>query len=153
MKKLRHLLELLIFLTSYCIIPNVCFSQLNTGLGYGYDTHGRAIATWSVGYEKGRVNFQGEMRPTLSRKIEMNNLLGFRLSANLINPNGSFISILPGIGYYYNFRSEDKVKINHWEYGYSLKSIFKVTENGNIFIEGFYATSLQLVAGILFKFD
>ena len=66
---------------------------------------------------------------------------------------GSFISILPGIGYYYNMKSEDKVNINHWEYGYSLKSIFKVTQNGSIFIEGFYANSLQLVAGIHFKFD
>lgn len=121
-------------------------------MALGYDTKGVPIGNWAVGVNSTLFNFQAEIRPSLTRKVDMNNLFGFRLSANLIDPSVSGISILPGFGYYYNHRSSDKVILNKWQTGYSLKTMKDFTENGSAFIEGFYSSSFQLTIGMQVNF-
>lgn len=136
------------------LLPVITFAQIFTSIGTGYDTKGAVIGTWALGYNKGIGNFQAEIRPSLTRKVEMNNLLGFRLSVNLINPDEAGLSILPGIGYYRNLHSMDKTDLNVWQYAYTLKSMIEVSENGNLYIEGLYTKkSFQFTAGIHFRFS
>lgn len=157
MKKLRHLLELLIFLTSYCIIPNVCFSQLNTGLGYGYDTKGKAIATWSVGFEKRRLNVEGQIRPSLTRNVKTNNYIGGSVGYNLVAPSDAYLkafSLIAYVGYFYDHVSSDKVILNKYFFSGALRAIKMINENGGLFLESFYINkSVQFSGGIHFKFD
>lgn len=127
----------------YCIlfklIPVITFGQAFTSIGTGYDTKGAIIGTLALGYNKGLINAEAEIRPSLTRKVEVNNLLGFRLSANLINPDEAGLSILPGIGYYRNLKSLDKTNLNKWQYAYTLKSSIEITETGALYIEGLYS--------------
>lgn len=143
-----------LFLIAAILIPAITFSQIFSSLAAGYDTKGTPIGTLAFGYNKGLLNFQGEIRPSLTRKVEMNNLLGFRLSANLVNPDEDGLMILPGIGYYYNRKSSDKRNLNKWQYGYTLKAGTEISEGGNaVFIEGMYIDrSAQITIGMQVNF-
>lgn len=145
MKNLRKWFYLILFLSISC---NRAKSQVFSGLAFGYDTKGSPIGNLSIGYNYEILNLQGEIRPSLTRKVEMNNLLGLRLSLNLINPDEDGLSILPGVGYYYNHESSDKRNLNKWQLGYSIKSSIVVTDDGSLFIEGFYSNSFQITIGM-----
>lgn len=146
MKKLSLLL--------IALIPLITFSQVFSSLSAGYDTKGTSIGAWAIGYNKGLINLQGEIRPSLTRKVEMNNLLGFRLSFNVVNPEDEGVSILPGVGYYYNHVSSDKRNLNKWQLGYTLKTGVDISEGGNsVFIEGMYIDkSVQISLGMQVNF-
>lgn len=152
MKKLKHLFYLFIFLCS-C---NNSKSQINSGLFLGYDTHGRMISTWSIGYEKSIFNFQGEIRPSLSRNVAAHNYIGFRFSLNLENPDGeemTGLSVLPGIFYGYDLKSQDKVYLNKWFFAPTLKTIIMITDNGGLSFDGMYINkSVQISMGIHLRF-
>lgn len=143
---MKKLIILLLF------IPLLSKSQIFTSIAAGYDTKGAPIGNWAIGYNKNLFNVQAEMRPSLTRKVEMNNLFGFRLSANLVNPDEDGLSILPGIGYYFNRKSNDHKQLNKWVYGYSLKTGLDITETGTAFIEGFYSNSFQFTIGMQVNF-
>lgn len=149
MKYYKKWFYLLLFLSS-C---NYAKSQIFVAAGLGYDTKGTAISNLQMGYNRGLINAMAEIRPSLTRKVEMNNLLGFRLSLNLVNPDEDGLSISPGIGYYYNHKSSDKRTLNKWQYGYSLKSGIEITDTGELFFEGFYSDkSFQIEIGMQVNF-
>lgn len=143
---MKKLIALLLF------IPLLSKSQVFSSLALGYDLKGAPIANWAIGYNKGIVNTQIEMRPSLTRKVETNNYFGMRIGMNVINPDDAGLSIIPGFGYYYNKRSNDKRQLNNWSAGYSLKSSLDITENGTAFIEGFYSNSFQFTIGMQVNF-
>jgi len=134
-----------------------CTAQLNTGLGIGYDTHGRAIASWSAGYEKGRFNVEGQIRPSLTRNVKTNNYIGGNIGLNLINAPDAYLkafSLIAYAGYFYDRVSNDKLILNKYYFSGSLRAIKMINENGGIFAETMYINkSIQASFGIHFKFD
>lgn len=154
MKKLKRLLFLLAFLTG-CTKAH---SQVNTTMALGYDTHGRAIAFWSVGYQKSIFNLNGEIRPSLSRSSFAHNYIGGRFSINLIDPDAqemTGLSIMPGVGYFYDLKSSDKTNLNKYYWGPCLRTHIKVTDEGALTFDAIYLNkSMQLSIGmtILFKY-
>lgn len=143
-----------IYLLLFKLIPVITFGQVHSGLALGYDTHNKLLGAWNIGYEKDIVVMDAEIRPNLTRNLPINNYCGFKLGLNLINPDEDGLSIIPGLGYYYDFRSMDKTKTNAYYFGYSLKSIIQVTNDGGLFIEGMYINkSAQITIGMNVKFE
>lgn len=143
-----------LFILLIAFIPIISFSQVNTGMALGYDTHGRAVAALSVGATIGKIlEIQGEVRPSLSRSAFAHNYIGGRIGLNLINSDLDGLSIIPGAGYFYDLKSQDKPDLNKYYWGAFLKSIIMVTENGGLFVDAMYINkSVQASIGIHFKF-
>lgn len=147
--------KLLLFTVLFFVLLSAkrCYCQVNTGFGIGYDTHGRGITQLSLGYETRILHFNAEIRPSLSRSAFSHNYIGGTLSANLAAPNSEF-QLLPGIGYYYDDRSHDKIELNKWYTGYSLKIVELVGQQQNgICLQTLYINhSLQITARMVVRF-
>jgi hypothetical protein len=152
MKKLKQLIYLLAFLT----VCSKAHSQVNSTMAVGWDSNGRAIAFWSVGYQKSVFNLNGEIRPSLSRSSFSHNYIGFRAAINLIYPDAqemTGLSILPGVGYFFDMKSQDKTNLNHYYWAYCLRTHIKVTDDGALTFDGIYLNkSLQLSIGMTVLF-
>lgn len=137
-------------------LPFTSEGQLNTGIGAGWDTHGRAVAVWSVGCSVAKlVEVQAEIRPSVSRSVFAHNYMGGRIGLNLINPDDAGLSVIMGGGYFYDKKSSDKTSLNKYYWGTFVKSIIQVNErsNGCLFVEALYINnSAQFAVGIHYKF-
>lgn len=151
-KRIIHWLTFFAFLTG-C---NKAHSQVNTTLAAGWDSHGRAIAFWSVGYQKSIFNLNGEIRPSLSRSSFAHNYIGGRFSINLIDPDAqemTGLSIMPGVGYFYDLKSSDKTNLNKYYWAACLRTHIKVTDDGALTFDAIYLNkSMQLSIGMTVLF-
>lgn len=136
------------------LMPFISKSQVNTELGIGYDTYGRAIANLNVGYSISVFEFQGEMRPSLSRSVYGNHYFGFSGGIRLLNAKDADISVSIGGGYYYNLRSTDHKQLNGDFFGAYLKGIKMINDRGGVFFNTLYInSSAQFSGGIHYVFD
>jgi hypothetical protein len=142
----------------YIIILFLLFSkaeaQLNSGIGIGYDTRGNAIAQLSAGYEIGIVQFNAEIRPSLTRNSLAHNYIGGGLSFNLLNHTQEIHYLFAGAAYYYDDRSHDTKTLNSSHVGYSLKYVWMMNYQGAIYFQPMFINkSFQTTCGMILKFD
>lgn len=121
------------------------FAQLSTDWGIGYDIGtNKTIATISAGVEIQRVLIEGQLTPSISRTISVNNYFGVKAGYDIAG------IITPSFGYYYNYRSAEKKEMNYGSIGYSLKLVLPLTDNNSgIFFNGLLVCNeVQITAGI-----
>lgn len=136
------------------LMPFISKSQVNTELGIGYDTYGRAMASLGFGYSISVFEFQGEMRPSLSRSVYGNHYFGFSGGIRLLNANDADISVSMGAGYYYNLRSAEYKQLNGDFFGTYLKGVKMINDRGGVFISILYINnSAQFSGGIHYVFN
>jgi len=128
-----------LFLIFLCL-PAFANSQMTFNMGAGTDFK-NALAHISIGYQDNAMVVEAIEQPTITRKSNSNNYFGIKAGYN-------FHNIIPGIGYYYNYKSADKKEQNHFAPGISLKYLLIINVNGGLYIEGTYIEkAFQLTAG------
>lgn len=134
------------------LIPIVSFSQFHIGGGLGYDTHtAKPIANLNMGIEASIVVLDAEIRPSMSRNLPLHNYMGGKFGINIVHKEDN-ISLIPAIGYYYDDMSSDNKTLNKSYIGYSLKSVYMITETGGVHLETLYINnSLQITIGMTVK--
>lgn len=99
------------FLLFIALLPFACFAQFSAGFGLGYDfKSSKALFTMNTAYELEHIKLEGELTPTLSRSVDANNFMGFKIGYDIAN------FITPSVGYYYGLVSTDNKELN----GYSM---------------------------------
>jgi hypothetical protein len=156
MKKLNEFIKLL-FLIASLTGCNPSIAQVNANFGIGADTHKHIVYNVGFGYDIGRFQFTGEIRPSFTRDADTHNYLGFKGGIGLFNEADAYLlskQVYAEFGYYYDKVNSEKVELNKWHYAAGIKGVKMITEQGGITGELFYINnSIQLTAGMLIKFN
>lgn len=140
------------------LISGKCFSQFSLEFGGGISYQKVEVPDdgpknmllplekLSLSYEVSNIVMEGEMRISVTRIANAPKNVGGRIGYDF----GGFI---PAVGYYYNGCSSDHPELNFSGFGYFLKYVSFITDQGAIYFEGAYVNkSAQLTAGIHFEF-
>lgn len=131
------------------------YGQIHSDMALGYDTHGRAIASLSVGVTASEIlEIQGEIRPSLSRSSFSHNYAGFRGGLRLINLNESTFYVSLGGGYFHDLKSNDHKELNKNYFGTYIKGVQMINDRGGVLLDLLYINnSLQVSTGIHYVFN
>lgn len=152
---MKQLLFLILF-TVIMILLFGCksYGQMNTGMGIGYDIHGRPISVLSIGYSKSFITFQGEIRPSLTRSRFQHTYYGFRAGFNLLRPEYSDLTVSMGAGFFHDLRSLDFKEQNKNYAGTFIKGIQMINDRAGLMLDLLYINnSLQISGGIHYVFN
>lgn len=147
MKKLLKLISIAILLSCFASVK----AQVNFDMGAGYSTDKNFTAQIGLNYEVSNLCIGGEIRPSITRKIESMQLFGFRGGYNVLNEE---TAIIPFIGYYYNKFSDSKLTKGEWITGYGIRAYKMVNDDAAVYIEPCYLkNNAQVNFGIIYKFN
>lgn len=126
------------------LLPFACFAQFSAGFGLGYDfKSSKALFTMNTAYELEHIKLEGELTPALSRSVDANNFMGFKIGYDIAN------FITPSVGYYYGLVSTDNKELNGYYVGYSVKVVHQLNDHGGLFFNAMLINKqCQLTAGL-----
>ena len=149
MKKLLKSLSILIWLGLFASVKSE--AQVNFDMGAGYSTDKNFTAQIGLNYEVSNFSIGGEIRPSITRKVESIQLFGFRAGYNVLNDE---TAIIPFIGYYYNKFSDSKMQKGEWLTGYGVRVSKMVNDIGGVYLEPeLIGKTVQTNIGVIFKFN
>lgn len=156
MKKLKELIKLFITI-AYLTGCQPSIAQVNANFAAGADTHKHIVYNLGFGYDVGRLQFTGEIRPSFTRDADTHNYLGFKGGIGLFNEADAYLlskQLYAEVGYYRDHVSEDKTELNKWHYAAGIKGVKMITEQGGITGELLYINeSVQANFGMILKFN
>jgi len=122
--------------------PLISMAQPYAEMGSGIETvHHRPLMKISAGYELNKVSVEAVEQVTITRATNSNNYFGLKTGYNIHN-------FIPGVGYYYNYRTADDKTQNHATPGFSLKYVLDLNDRGGVYAEGNYVEkSFQVTFG------
>lgn len=156
MKKLREFIKLFITI-AYLTGCQPAIAQLNANFAAGADTHKHIVYNLGFGYDVGRLQFTGEIRPSFTRDADTHNYLGFKGGIGLFNQSDADIlskQLYAEVGYYYDKVNSEKIELNKWHYAAGIKYVTMITDQGGLTGELLYINkSVQGTIGLILKFN
>lgn len=132
------------------IIPFLGMSQVGISLSGGIDVPNfQPVVSLGVTYEVANVVSGVEMRINATRNADKHNYLGTKIGYDL--HTNDFVHLVPSVGYYYDYISADKVNLNHWFVGGSIRAICFGGDKADFLFDAAYINSFQYTMGIIVK--
>ena len=137
-------------LLALLLIPIIGTAQLNVDVGTGYSFDSKHVpVALEVSYEKWNVVLASEMQIDATRDAAKNNYFGGKIGYDI--HSNALLSIIPYVGYYFDFVSEDNTKLNGWYFGGSLRATMWGGDKVNYYLDATYIQGVQITMGVIIK--